>query len=124
MTPYEFWHSTPREFEAHAALIDSRDSIAANLLAALHNGPLTRKDRQLWTADMFMPGYEPEQADPLMGAVKAQMDFELLRARMHKPTAKEQEMQLAIAHRMARARQASDEGATGEVIQNIMKGLL
>ena len=124
MTPEEFWNGTPREFAAHVGLMDRENSALAYILAALHNGPLVRKDQKPWLAEMFMPAYEPEKSTPELVAAKAQMDFEIMRARMHKPTEKELEMQKAIAHRMARARQASDSGASGEVIQNIMKGLL
>lgn len=124
MTPEEFWNGTPREFDAHVKLLSREASAVASLLAALHNGPMIRKDEKPWIYEMFMPGYEPPKSTPELLAAKSQLDFELLRGRMHKPTPKELEMQRAIAQRMARARQASEQGMSGDVIQNIMKGLL
>ncbi len=46
----------------------------ARVLAALHNGPLIRKDQSMWTADMFLPGYRHEAAaDQSWKTVKRQM---------------------------------------------------
>ena len=102
MTAEEFWSSTPREFAAHAKLLDRGHSMLASLLAARHNGPMIRRDEKPWIYEMFMPGYEPPKSTPELLAAKSQLDFELLRGRMHKPTPKELEMQRSIAQRMAR----------------------
>jgi hypothetical protein len=59
-----FWSSTYRELAAHRAVMErSQDfwrNMEARILAALHNGPMTRKDGKLWGAEMFLPGYRPD----------------------------------------------------------------
>jgi hypothetical protein len=49
---------TPRELAAHERL-DRSDRIVAEIMAALHNGPILRRDQSFWTPEMFMHGYRP-----------------------------------------------------------------
>ena len=98
----------------------------ANVLTALHNGPLLRKDERMWTAEEFMPGYEvPKTATP--PAEAGSLQYQALKAGLSankKLTAADQETQRAIAFRMQRAREAQASGATGEQLSAIMRGVL
>ena len=122
MTPEEFWNSTPREFAAHTALLDRTDRRLAEVLSALHNGPLVRKDERQWTSDMFMPGYEPPKPTKAASTLQYRVLKGALRGK--KKTPEETEMQRQISHRMKRAQEAAQAGQSGEVITRIMQGLL
>jgi hypothetical protein len=119
MTTEEFWNSTPRELAAHEALLRRDDRMLADVLAALHNGPLIRKDEQHWTSDMFMPGY----AAPLKSAESQTAHLYALKGALErKPITPEQAaMQREINYRMTRARQP---GLTAEQVNAIMRGVL
>lgn len=125
MSLEEFWYSTPREFAAHLKLLEREDTMLATTLAALHNGPMIRKDERAWIPEMFLPGYVEAPPDPKLVAAKADLDMRLMKARMSReaPTPEQVQMRRDIAHRMQRARQASADGLSGEVIQKIMQGL-
>ena len=62
LTSDEFWNSTPRELAAHGRVFERGPWMQLNaaVMAALHNGPATRRDGKPWTADMFLPGYRPD----------------------------------------------------------------
>jgi hypothetical protein len=129
MTEAEFWNGTPREFDARAALLKREDRMLANILSALHNGAMIRKDERAWTAEMFMPDYEvPKPGTPTAEA--GTLQYHALKAGFsanRKPTQESQEsqdMQRQIAFRMQRAREAQTNGATGEQIASIMRGVL
>jgi hypothetical protein len=126
MTEAEFWNGTPREFDARAKLMMREDRMLANVLAALHNGPMIRKDECAWTAEMFMPGYEiPKPDTPTAEA--GTLQYHALKAGFsanQKPTPESQDMQRQIAFRMQRAREAQANGATGEQVASIMRGVL
>ena len=115
---------TPRELEAHQRLADTnriavRDNMAA-LLAALHNGPLIRKDEQQWTPAMFLPDYV--QRLPIFDWKR---DLENTMAAMpKKKDAKRDEIERAISVRLKRAAQAGKDGATAEQVNAIMRGVL
>jgi hypothetical protein len=115
---------TPRELGAHAGLLKRDDERLASILSALHNGPMTRKDEQVWIPDMFLPGYVPEPPKPELLKIKGALDMALLKARQRRPTPEDFEAQKQIALRMQRAREASTAGASNEQITNIMRGIL
>lgn len=96
----------------------------ANLMAALHNGPMTRDDKQMFVPEMFLPGYEPPKADPAMAALKGNLDLAIMKARSQKTQPPNPEVLGQIAHRMNRAREASENGATSEQVNAIMRGVL
>jgi hypothetical protein len=96
----------------------------AGIMAALHNGPMTRHDKRVFVPDMFMPGYEEPKPDPAMAALKAKIDFEIVRARSRKASAPNLEAQAQIAHRMKRAQEATENGATTDQVNAIMRGVL
>jgi hypothetical protein len=119
LTREEFWFQTPREFEAHAGLVKRDDRMLAAILAALHNGPLIRKDEAHWTSEMFMPGYTvPAPTDEgrtmQLRAIKGALDRQPI-------TPEAAAMQREIANRMVRARQP---GLTAEQANAIMRGVL
>lgn len=120
----EFWAITPRELDEHQALAnvvrETVDENMAAILAALHNGPLLRKDQQQWTPAMFMADYVPS-----IPRFDWKRDLEATQAAMpRQPDAKRKAIEGSIQHRLKRAADAGKNGATAEQVQNIMRGLL
>ena len=94
----------------------------AVLLAALHNGPLVREDKQPWTPAMFIPDYKPT---PTIPTFDWKRDLEATMAAMpRQPDPKRAAIQRDIQFRMARAAKAGADGATAETVQAIMRGVL
>jgi hypothetical protein len=124
MTAREFWGATWREIMARRRAYDRAQEPVRNhiavILAALYNGPLVRNDKQMWTASMFLPDYQP--TPPVFDW---QRDYEATAAALpRKPDARKKGIERDIAFRMQRAAAAHANGATGEQVQAIMRGVL
>lgn len=122
LTEDEFWSMTPREYHAHVSLLDRSERANARLLAAIHNGPMVRKDEQMWTSEMFMPGYE--EAKP--SAESQTITYRTLKGALGKKkkmTAADMEAQRQIMIRMKRAQEAAEAGKGPDVVNAIMRGV-
>ena len=73
---------------------------------------------------MFMPGYQEPKPNPEIQRAKAQLDFDIQKARYRKPTPEDLAAQEQIAMRMNRARKAAAEGKPADQINAIMRGVL
>ena len=127
LMPEVYWRSTPRELAAYRAATEHARGFFAGLLAsiqaALHNGPMTRKDGKLWEPEMFMPGYVPPGAsEPAWKRDRDRMLAE--RARAVNPMSKPENQQnlVVINERQERARAAQERGESRETIELIMTG--
>jgi hypothetical protein len=126
MTSEEFWASTPREMAAHARLLNRgrefTQGLCAALQATLHNAHFRHaKNDPVFTAEMFMPGYEPPApADSWRKDLQAATRF----AMMFDPQRQAQFAQVAdvMKERDARAKLAKANGAGLEEIKAIMRG--
>ncbi len=94
----------------------------ARVLAALHNGPLIRKDQSMWTADMFLPGYQAKPAvDQSWRTVKQQ-----IAASQKRMTPEERqvlaEREREFQRRSMEAQAAKARGASAQDVIQIMEG--
>ena len=128
---------TPRELEAYAQIAENSRNLTldmfANLLASLHNGPLTRVDKKLWTPAMFRLGAQREEQNlaaqrksskqmALEAAERMRLAREL---REKQPEAERAGAQIIHMYeqRSKRAREAKEAGYPREVINRIMEGV-
>lgn len=96
-------------------------SLVAGLQAALHNGPLIRKDGQLWEPEMLMPDYVPQ--------VKEDVSWKAYIEMRKAPTgeadlspADQEAGQHVYAGRRDRVAREKEEGASRERLMAIMNG--
>lgn len=129
LTPVEFWAASWLELEARRRVydraLDRELRIVAGIQAALHNGPLTRRDKKLWSGEMFMPDWR-EELSPDVPAWQSQInEIRRMAERNRKRTPEEIAVAAEAAHiwteRMERAQNARREGATDEEIRRIME---
>lgn len=124
MTGPEFWGATWRELGARRKVFESARrytaEMQASILAALHNGPMTRKDEAMWTPDMFLPDQKPQGSDESWRKVKATA----LAAR--KMTAEERQRvydsSRTFDHRQSQAAALQASGGTREQVIALMEG--
>lgn len=131
MSAPEFWGCTWRELGARRASFDRAheaiDVRMASILAALHNGAVTRKDKKFWSVEMFLPDYAPA-AQP--ENFNADRDFAVFQDRFDRMAGKkkvdpeQEDIRRQIGDRMRRAAAAQNKGAPKEDIENILRGVL
>lgn len=127
LSAQEFWTASWREIHARRRVYDRAQDrelrIIAGIQAALHNGPLTRRDKKLWTGEMFMPDWREEPSKP---AWQSQIeDMRRMAERSRKRTPEEMAAGAEAARiwteRMERAQTARRAGASDEEIRRIME---
>lgn len=128
---------TPRELAAHTQVAESSRNLTldmfAHIQAALHNGPLTRDDKKLWTPAMFRPGAVVlEEHAPAPRKTSLQLAKEAA-ARMEEAQKRREgnsepdnsgaQVIQFYEERSRRALEAQAAGYSREVIDRIMQGV-
>jgi hypothetical protein len=96
-------------------------SLYAGLQASLHNGPMTRKDGQMFHAAMFMPGYREEPAREAWRSEKAKFNLLSKKALTAEERKANKEMRECFADRSRRMDDARARGASSKELQSIME---
>lgn len=124
LTAAGFWGASWRELEARRRVYDGSLRRHAELLAALHNGAVLRKDKKFWIPSMFLEKEEVAEDKPQWQRDLAVMQqaFPAVKKSPGEIAAEKQAVDEHFGARMKRAQEAQRAGADPAKLGRIMRG--